>query len=179
MEMLCGIAPILRSQPSAQAPLRQFLAYCAAIDAGLFALWAAYLALAVRPHWARPIPLLAIPILHPSLKRGAGGGGGPTDEDWPAAVAFAYGLAIVEAHALAADLARRAQIAQPQNRNLEIIWVADWPAAHAGANGREHDTTGLKIVARTSVARAMAVAKKTLDRPTANRVCSFVGYAPR
>jgi hypothetical protein len=33
----------------------------------------------------------------------------PLDDDWREAVAQAYGLAVAEAHALAADLARRAQ----------------------------------------------------------------------
>jgi len=59
---------------------------------------------------APPVPLLAVALLHPSLRRGAGGKRPrPSDEDWPAAVAVAYGLAVGEAHALAVDLARRAQ----------------------------------------------------------------------
>ncbi|MGJ0510061.1 MAG: DUF1403 family protein [Methylocystis sp.] len=85
-----------------------------AVDADIFALLVADLALATRLGWARPVPLLAVAVLHPSLRRGAGARAGasrprPTDEDWPAAVAFAYGLAVVDAHALAVDLARRAQ----------------------------------------------------------------------
>ncbi|RTL83377.1 MAG: DUF1403 family protein [Hyphomicrobiales bacterium] len=83
-----------------------------AADAELFAFVVADLALASRLTWARPIPLLAVTILHLSLRRGAGtrekaSRPRPTDEDWPAAVAFAYGLAVVDAHALAVDLARR------------------------------------------------------------------------
>jgi hypothetical protein len=100
----------LAAAARASAVAMRLCAASAAIDAELFALWSADLALAIRFHWARPIPLLVIPALHPSLKRGAGGRRPrPTDEDWPAAVTFAYGLAIAEAHALAADLARRAQ----------------------------------------------------------------------
>ncbi|HEY8136413.1 MAG TPA: DUF1403 family protein [Methylocystis sp.] len=81
-----------------------------AIDAEIFALWVADLALATRLDWARPVPLLAIAILHPSLRHGPKGKRPrPLDVDWRHAVASAYGLAISDAHALAADLARRAQ----------------------------------------------------------------------
>jgi hypothetical protein len=53
-------------------------------------------------------------MAYPSLRRGVRGRERasrprPSDADWPAEVAFAYGLAVVEAHALAVDLARRAQ----------------------------------------------------------------------
>ncbi|MGJ0393115.1 MAG: DUF1403 family protein [Methylocystis sp.] len=82
----------------------------AAIDAEIFALWVADLALASRLGWARPVPLLAAAILHRSLKRGARAKRPrPTDDDWRDAVAFVYGLAVAEAHARGADLARRAQ----------------------------------------------------------------------
>ena len=85
-----------------------------AADAEIFAFVVADLALASRLSWARPIPLLAVAILHPSLRRGAGtrekaNRPRPTDEDWPTAVALSYGLAVVEAHAQALDLSRRAQ----------------------------------------------------------------------
>jgi hypothetical protein len=54
--------------------------------------------------------LLAVAIAHPSLRRGAGGRRPrPLDDDWANSVAFAYGLAVVEAHSLAVDMARRAQ----------------------------------------------------------------------
>jgi hypothetical protein len=79
-------------------------------DAEIFAFVIADLALANRLNWARPIPLLAVAILHPSLRRGAGGKRPrPLDDDWPVSVAQAYGLAVAEAYALAADLARQAQ----------------------------------------------------------------------
>ncbi|WP_363351725.1 DUF1403 family protein [Methylocystis echinoides] len=81
-----------------------------ATDAELFAFLVADLVLANRLGWARPVPLLALALLHPSLRRGAGGKRPrPLDDDWSAAVALAYGLAVAEAHALAVDLARRAQ----------------------------------------------------------------------
>ncbi|MEK4032378.1 DUF1403 family protein [Methylocystis sp. IM3] len=79
-------------------------------DAQIFAFVVADFALARRLDWARPVPLLAVAMAHPSLRRGVGGRlPRPSDADWPAAVAFAYALAVAEAHALALDLARRAQ----------------------------------------------------------------------
>jgi hypothetical protein len=53
-----------------------------AIDAEIFALFVADLALATRLSWTRPIPLLSGAITHPSLKRGAGARRPrPTDDD--------------------------------------------------------------------------------------------------
>jgi hypothetical protein len=82
--------------------------------AEIFAFVVADLALASRLDWTRPVPLLASAILHPSLRREAGAGDRtrrprPSDDYWPEFVAGAYGIAIVEAHALAVHLARRAQ----------------------------------------------------------------------
>jgi hypothetical protein len=95
---------------AAQASAAAMRLCAPATDAEIFAFIVAVLVLANRLDWARPIPLLAVAVLHPSLRRGAGGKRPrPTNEDWPAAVARAYGLAVVEAHALAVDLARRAQ----------------------------------------------------------------------
>lgn len=93
------------------ATVMNFCAGASAIDAEIFALWIADLALASRFGWARPVPLLAVALLHPALRRGAGERASrprPFDDDWVATVASAYGLAAAEAHALASDLARRA-----------------------------------------------------------------------
>lgn len=83
-------------------------------DAETLAFVVADLALANHLRWARPVPLLAVAMAQPSLRRGAGARERasrprPLDDDWPAAVAHAYGLAVTEAHAHAVDLARRAQ----------------------------------------------------------------------
>jgi hypothetical protein len=95
---------------AAQASAAAMKLCAPATDAELFAFVVADLVLANRLGWARPVPLLAVAILQPSLKRGAGGRRPrPLDDDWPAAVAHAYGLAVTEAHAHAVDLARRAQ----------------------------------------------------------------------
>jgi hypothetical protein len=120
-------------------------------DAETLAFVVADLALANHLRWARPVPLLAVAMAHPSLRRGAGARERasrprPSDTDWPTAVAFAYGLAIVEAHALAVDLARRAQKLVPVApmlrakgawRVVEMLLVDDavTPAAAASRSG--------------------------------------------
>jgi hypothetical protein len=120
-----------------------------ATDAEIFAFVVADLVLANHLRWARPVPLLAVAMTHPSLRRGAGERASrprPSDTDWPAAVAFAYGLAIAEAHALAVDLARRAQKllavapmlrAKGAGRVVEMLLVDDavTPAAAASRAG--------------------------------------------
>jgi len=104
--------PLLSAAHASAAAMR----LCApAADAEIFAFVVADLVLANRLGWARPVPLIAVAILHPSLRRGAGAREServrrprPMDDDWAESVARAYGLAVVDAHALAVDLARRA-----------------------------------------------------------------------
>ena len=80
------------------------------VDAEIFALWAADVALAQRLGWDAPVPLLATAITHASLRRdGAGKRPRPGDPDWAHAVAGAYALAAQEAFALAGELSRRSQ----------------------------------------------------------------------
>jgi hypothetical protein len=102
--------------------------------AEIIAFVSADLALANHLRWARPIPLLALAISHPSLRRGAAAGERarrprPLDDDWPDAVARGYALAVVDAHALAVDLARRAD---------RLLAVA--PMLRAKGAGRVVDT---------------------------------------
>jgi hypothetical protein len=105
-----GSAPDpLAAAAVSSATVMNFCAGAPAIDAEILALWSADVALARRLGWARPVPLLAVAILQPLLRHGAGGRRlRPSDEDWVATVASAYGLAADEAHALACDLSRRA-----------------------------------------------------------------------
>jgi hypothetical protein len=124
---LAGAADPLAAAAGASAVAMGCCAAASTIDAEILALWVADVALAQRLDWVRPVPLLAVAILHPSLRRGAGTGvkrgartgtgeremerarrPRPSDEDWPQAAALAYALAAAEAHALARDLARRA-----------------------------------------------------------------------
>ena len=84
------------------------LADAAPIEAEILALWLADLALAQRLCWRAPIPLLAVSILQPSLRR-EGRRPRPGDPEWENAVARAYALAAQEAHGNAADLSRRAE----------------------------------------------------------------------
>ncbi|WP_036279695.1 DUF1403 family protein [Methylocystis sp. ATCC 49242] len=118
-----------------------------AADADIFAVVVADLALANRLGWARPVPLLAVAMLQPSLRRGAGGKRPrPSDEDWPAAVAVAYGLAVGEAHALALDLARRAQkllVVAPMLRAKGARRVIDMLLADDGVTSAAATRAGL------------------------------------
>jgi Protein of unknown function (DUF1403) len=105
-----GSAPDpLAAAAVSSATVMKVCAEASAVDAEILALWIADVALASRLGWTRPVPMLAVAIMQPSLRRGAGGRRPrPSDEDWVATVASAYGLAAVEAHALAIDLSRRA-----------------------------------------------------------------------
>lgn len=110
---LGGAADPLAAAALSSAAVMTVCAEVSAVDAEILALWIADVALASRLGWARPVPLLAVVILQPSLRRGAGARERVSrpralDEDWANTLAFAYGLAAVEAHALASDLARRA-----------------------------------------------------------------------
>jgi hypothetical protein len=135
-----------------------------AADAEIFAFVVADLALASRLTWARPIPLLAVAIRHPSLRRGAGATESerekarcprPRDDDWPVAVARAYGLAVVEAHALAVDLARRSQ---------KLLSVA--PVLRARGAGRVIDM----LLADDAVTPAAAASRAGLSDRAARRL---------
>jgi hypothetical protein len=128
--------------------------------AEIIAFVSADLALANHLRWARPIPLLALAISHPSLRRGAAAGERarrprPLDDDWPDAVARAYGLAIVEAHALAVDLARRAD---------RLLAVA--PMLRAKGAGRVVDM----LLADDAVTLAAAASRAGLSDRAARRL---------
>ena len=90
------------------------------VDAKIFVLWLADLALAQRLGWDAPIPLLATAIAHASLRRGgAGKRPRPGEPDWVIAVAGAYAMAAQEALALASELSRssgKLLAAQPKLR---------------------------------------------------------------
>ena len=91
-----------------------------AAEAEILALWVFDIAIAIRLRWPRPVPLIAMKILDPTLRSpGAGRRPRPGDPAWPNAAASAIALAAASALDLAADLApplqnpdrRRAQTA--------------------------------------------------------------------
>jgi hypothetical protein len=81
-------------------------------DAELLALWLADAVLAARLRWGSAgvpaVPMLAGPLLHPSLKTGEGRRPRPGDSDWPRLCCLAYARAAGVACDLGADIARRA-----------------------------------------------------------------------
>ncbi|WP_158816146.1 DUF1403 family protein [Methylocapsa sp. S129] len=78
--------------------------------AELLALWLADALLATRLRWTLAVPLLAVPILHPSLKIGTEGRRPrPGEADWPRLCCLAYARAAAAACDLGADFARRAE----------------------------------------------------------------------
>jgi hypothetical protein len=80
------------------------------VDAEIFALWLADLALAQRLGWDAPVPLLATTIARPSLRRGPSGKRPrPSDTDWVDGMVGAYATAAQEAVALAGELSRRSK----------------------------------------------------------------------
>jgi hypothetical protein len=96
--------------PLAASALAATLVTKALPEAEILALWAADWALAKALGWERPAPLLGLRILDPSLRRGASGRRPrPFEPQGPEAMARAYALAAGDAHALAADLARRCE----------------------------------------------------------------------
>jgi hypothetical protein len=86
------------------------LAAVPAIEAEIFALWLADVALAQKLGWHAPVPLLAAVVAHPALRRGPiGRRPRPADRDWSDALAAAYALAACEAIDFAGALSRQAK----------------------------------------------------------------------
>ena len=110
----------LAAAAGASAAAMQLFRGAPPVDAEIFALWAADLALAQRLGWGAPAPLLATAIAHASSRRGPSGKRPrPSDADWVHAVAGAYAMAAREAFALAGELSRRSRAllaAQPKLR---------------------------------------------------------------
>ena len=100
-------SPLLAAAGVSRAAMT-VLADTAPPDAEILALWLADLALAQKLGWERPIPLLAVSILQPALRRD-GRRPRPSDPKWSDALADAYALAAAEAYGLAGELSRRAE----------------------------------------------------------------------
>ena len=79
-----------------------------ALPSEIFALWLFDITLAVRLRWPRPVPLIAVKLLDPTLRSpSAGRRPRPGDPAWSNAAAGAIALATASALDLAADLSRR------------------------------------------------------------------------
>jgi hypothetical protein len=119
-DVVAGAETPLAAAAGASAAAMKLFRAAPPVDAEIFALWLADLALARRLGWDAPVPLLATAITHSSWRRGAGGKRPrPGDPDWAKAVAGAYAMAAREAIALAGELSRRSQAllaAQPKLR---------------------------------------------------------------
>jgi uncharacterized protein DUF1403 len=116
-----------------------------------FALWVFDLTLAIRLRWSRPMPLIAVKILDPTLRTlSSGRRPRPGDPAWPNAAAGAIALAAASALDLAADLARRSNTliavapklrSKPAQRIVDLILNQDCvspaeAARHAPMTGR-------------------------------------------
>nr|CCD31936.1 Conserved hypothetical protein [Methylocystis sp. SC2] len=100
----------LAAAASTSAAAGPYLTTLPAIDAEIFALWLADLALAQKLGWQAPVPLLATAVAHPALRRGPHGRRPRLgDRDWSNALASAYALAAGEAMDLAGALSRQTQ----------------------------------------------------------------------
>ena len=109
-DIVAGAEHPLAAAAGASAAAMQLFRGAPPVDAEIFALWAADLALARRLGWGAPAPLLATTIAHASSRRGPSGKRPrPSDADWVHAVAGAYAMAAREAFALAGELSRRSQ----------------------------------------------------------------------
>jgi hypothetical protein len=115
-----GLATSLKAcagegDPVSAAAKAAALAFAALPDAPappseIFALWGFDITLAVRLRWPRPMPLIALKILDPSLRSDRGGRRPrPGDPAWPNAAVGAVALAAASALDLAADLSRRSE----------------------------------------------------------------------
>jgi hypothetical protein len=99
--------------PVSAAAKASALAFCTFPDAPappseIFSLWVFDMVIAIRLRWPRPVPLIALKILDPTLRSpGAGRRPTPGDPVWPNAAEGAFALAAASALDLAADLARR------------------------------------------------------------------------
>jgi hypothetical protein len=126
--------------PVSAAAKAAALAFCAvpdapAAEAEILALWAFDMVVAIRLRWPRPVPLIAVKILDPTLRfPNAGRRPRPGDPAWPNGGAGAIALAAASALDLAADLARRSKIliavapklrSKPAQRIVDLLLSQD------------------------------------------------------
>ena len=156
-----GLAASLKAcagegDPVSAAAKAAALAFCAVPDAPaaepeILALWVFDMVVAMRLHWPRPVPLIAVKILDPTLRLpGATRRPRPGDRAWPQAAAGAIALAAASTLDLAADLARRSDTliavapklrSKPAAKIVDLLLAQDCVSAaeaarHAPMTGR-------------------------------------------
>ena len=156
-----GLAASLKAcagegDPVSAAAKAAALAFSAVPDAPappseIFALWVFDIILAIRLRWPRPVPLIAVKILDPTLRSpSAGRRPRPGDPAWPNAAAGAIALAAASALDLAADLSRRSNTliavapklrSKPAQKIVDLLLAQDCvspaeAARHAPMTGR-------------------------------------------
>jgi Protein of unknown function (DUF1403) len=145
-----------------------------AAEAEILALWAFDMVIAIRLRWPRPLPLIAVKILNPSLRTpGAGRRPRPGDPAWPNATAGAIALAAAAALDLAADLDRRSKTliavapklrSKPAAKIVDLLLAQDCvspaeAARHAPMTGRAARRLFDRLV-------ALGAAREFSGRPT-------------
>ena len=132
-------ACIGEGDPVSAAAKAAALAFCAVPDAPappseIFSLWVFDMVIAIRLRWPRPMPLIAVKILDPTLRSaGASRRPRPGDPAWPTAAAGAIALAAAAALDLAAHLSRRSEIliaVAPKLRSKPAQRIVDLMLAH-------------------------------------------------
>jgi hypothetical protein len=141
---LNGLAASLKacageSDPVSAATKAAALAFSActdarSADAEILALWVFDLVIAIRLRWPRPVPLITVKILDPTLRSpSAGRRPAPNDPAWRNAAAGAIALAAAAALDLAADLGRRSNTliaVAPKLRSKPAHRIVDLMLAH-------------------------------------------------
>ena len=142
--------------PVSAAAKAAALAFSAVPDAPappseIYSLWLFDITLAIRLRWPRPVPLIAVKVLDPTLRfPKAGRRPSPSDPAWPNAAAGAIALAAASALDLAADLSRRSKTliavapklrSKPAAKIVDLLLAQDCvspaeAARHAPMTGR-------------------------------------------
>jgi Protein of unknown function (DUF1403) len=154
-----GLAASLKAcagegDPLSAAAKAAALAFAAFPDAlapqpEILALWVFDMVIAIRLRWPRPVPLIAVKILDPTLRL-AGQRPRPGDPAWPSAAAGAIAIAAGSAIDLAADLSRRSNTliavapklrSKAAQRIVDLLFAQDCvspaeAARHAPMTGR-------------------------------------------
>ena len=156
-------ALVFSAFPDAPAPLSEILA-----------LWVFDMVIAIRLRWPRPVPLIAVKILDPTVRSpSAGRRPRPGDPAWPNAAAGAIALAAAAALDLAADLSRRSNNliavapklrSKPAQKIVDLLLAQDCvspaeAARHAPMTGRAARRLFDRLV-------ALGAAREFSGRPT-------------